>query len=211
MRSADLPVSTSEHRERLRRRRDALSSRFVTQASRRICQRIARLPLLLSGQRFALYRAIGNEVDLSILEARLSSRGLTCLLPVLRPNGFSTGLFFQRYRPGDRLCRNRYGIIEPCFDPARCVAPRFLSVVFLPLLGFGAEGGRLGMGGGFYDRALGFRFGSSATRPVLVGVAYDCQYVGGLQQNPWDVPLDAVVTESGVVVWASWLAYWFDG
>ncbi len=96
------------------------------------------------------------------------------------------------------MCVNRFGIPEPCFDPRMCIGPRFLGVVFMPLLGFDQQGNRLGMGGGFYDRALEFKHRANGTRPLLIGAAFDCQRVEALAINAWDVAMDAVVTESGV-------------
>ena len=72
----------------------------------------------------------------------------------------------------------------------------------MPLVGFDRLGHRLGMGGGFYDRtfaAESWRF----RRPCLIGVAHDCQEVEQLSAQPWDVPLDALVTPSGWLDFAS--------
>ncbi|HSW32224.1 MAG TPA: 5-formyltetrahydrofolate cyclo-ligase, partial [Steroidobacteraceae bacterium] len=60
----------------------------------------------------------------------------------------------------------------------------------------------LGMGAGFYDRALRRRLnaGRPWRRPWLVGVAFACQELPGIAASPWDVPLDLIVTEQGLVV-----------
>jgi 5-formyltetrahydrofolate cyclo-ligase len=68
--------------------------------------------------------------------------------------------------------------------------------VLLPLLGFDAAGTRLGMGGGYYDRSFAFRQGRAAP-PLLVGVGFACQELPALAPEPWDVPLDALLTERG--------------
>ena len=69
-----------------------------------------------------------------------------------------------------------------------------LDAVLLPLVSFDTLGGRLGMGGGFYDRY----FAESTTRPWMIGVAYNIQQSEQpLPTQPWDIPLDALVTESG--------------
>lgn len=93
---------------------------------------------------------------------------------------------------------NRFGIPEPDRNAKR-LPSRLLSVVLLPLVGFDSDGNRLGMGGGFYDRTFGYAIHSSARRPRLIGVAYECQRsADGLPRRPWDVPLDGVVTEAGL-------------
>ena len=88
---------------------------------------------------------------------------------------------------------NRHGIVEP----AGCerVATRFLNVIFLPLLAFDDAGNRIGMGGGYYDRALAFRhLRRNWNGPALIGVAYEFQKVAQLPALPHDVQLDGIVT-----------------
>jgi 5-formyltetrahydrofolate cyclo-ligase len=56
------------------------------------------------------------------------------------------------------------------------------------------------MGAGFYDRYFAFlRTRPASRRPQLIGIAYSFQQVVSLTPQPWDVPLDAVVTEKGWV------------
>ena len=70
-------------------------------------------------------------------------------------------------------------------------------VVGAPLVAFDVKGTRLGMGGGFYDRAFAFRRdpGYRGDRPVLLGLGYELQRVAEQIRQPWDVPLDAAATE----------------
>jgi 5-formyltetrahydrofolate cyclo-ligase len=66
----------------------------------------------------------------------------------------------------------------------------------LPLVAFDAHGTRLGMGGGYYDRTFGGLGARTSWRgPQLVGVAFELQHVAMLERAPWDVPIDAVVTD----------------
>ena len=69
-------------------------------------------------------------------------------------------------------------------------------MAFVPLVACDSSGNRLGQGGGYYDRTFAFRrhcvhWG----RPLLIGLAYDFQFVGELAAKPTDVPLDAVISE----------------
>jgi 5-formyltetrahydrofolate cyclo-ligase len=108
---------------------------------------------------------------------------------------------FVALAPGSKARRNRYGIEEPAATN-RCVAPAGLDVVLVPVVGYDRRGNRLGMGAGFYDRALRRRLDARRAwrRPRLVGVAFACQELPGIAASPWDVPLDLIVTEQGVVV-----------
>jgi 5-formyltetrahydrofolate cyclo-ligase len=96
------------------------------------------------------------------------------------------------------LVRNRFGIPEPVCGQA--MASRWLDLVFVPLVAFDATGTRLGLGAGFYDRALAWRHLRRSWRgPRLIGLAYSFQQVPAIAQQPHDVHLDAVVTDRGVI------------
>src|SRR5690606_22657406 len=134
-------------------------------------------------------------------------RGKQCYLPVMRRDG-PLRLLWRRHRPGMRLRRGRYGILEPRLRAAAAPA-RALDLVLLPLVGFDARGNRMGMGKGFYDRTFAFRRRPESVagaegaargrgRPRLLGLAHDCQRVDALPAAPWDVPLDAVATPRGL-------------
>jgi len=74
------------------------------------------------------------------------------------------------------------------------------DLIVVPLVGVDGRGLRLGMGGGFYDRALAFRrVRKSWKGPRLVGLAFDCQRVDTVFADGWDVRLDSLATESGLV------------
>jgi 5-formyltetrahydrofolate cyclo-ligase len=85
---------------------------------------------------------------------------------------------------------------EPAVARKLMRLPQQLDAVIVPLLGFDNNGNRLGMGGGYYDRSFAFRKQRRAwRRPLLIGVAYSFQQVDAIQTEPWDIPLDAVITE----------------
>ena len=106
---------------------------------------------------------------------------------------------FARITAAPRTQRsNRFGIFEP--DGPQLASARLLDVVFLPLVGFDRHGVRLGMGGGYYDRAFGFRrLRASWHAPLLVGIGYASQEVERITPAAHDVPLDLVITERGVI------------
>ena len=67
----------------------------------------------------------------------------------------------------------------------------------MPLVGFDRHGGRLGMGGGFYDRTFEFVRRVPALSPRLIGLAHDIQRMNLLPVQPWDIPLQGIVTDQG--------------
>jgi len=94
---------------------------------------------------------------------------------------------------------NRFRIPEPALHARHRISPMALDLVLTPLVAFGDEGARLGMGGGYYDRTFAWLHHRHLWRtPRLIGVAYGFQYHPDLEANHWDVPLSAVVTEEGV-------------
>jgi 5-formyltetrahydrofolate cyclo-ligase len=93
---------------------------------------------------------------------------------------------------------NRLGITEP--QGSQFLGARWFDVVFLPLVGFDVYGLRLGMGGGYYDRAFAFRRWRLAWQaPRLIGLGYSFQQVERIAAATHDVRLDAVITERGVI------------
>ena len=138
------------------------------------------------------YWAVNGEVPLHAVQLRLAPGQVWCL-PVVQDDG---GLRFAPWRAGDATVGNRFGIPEPDVAPSSTLAPSELTLVLLPLLGFDSDGHRLGLGGGFYDRAFAFRRQAPAP-PHLVGVGYGFQQLPRLPAEAWDVGLDAVVTEHG--------------
>jgi len=73
-----------------------------------------------------------------------------------------------------------------------------LDVIICPLVAVDLNGNRMGMGGGFYDTTLGNSYRSGVKKPLKVGWCYDFQMVEQLARQPWDVPLDGLITPSGI-------------
>jgi 5-formyltetrahydrofolate cyclo-ligase len=191
--SADDP---RRQRRQLRRLRRALDARTRNAHAAAILRRLECGRFLNGAARIALYIAADGEPDLAPLMTNPRARHRRWYLPVLRPHAPGR-LWFVRHRPGDRLRPNRYGIPEPAHRQIQPV--HGLDVILLPLVGFDAHCNRLGMGAGFYDRSLApLRARRHWQRPLLVGIAHDCQRVARLAPKPWDIPLHAVVTESRI-------------
>jgi len=89
---------------------------------------------------------------------------------------------------------NKYGIVEPQAIGIPSPANAF-DVILLPLVAFDRKGSRVGMGAGYYDRALSSLAHQNGTRPFLVGLAHHFQEINSLEPAPWDVPLDAILTD----------------
>jgi len=134
------------------------------------------------------YHALGAEIDPAPLIARFADHGALIALPAARPD---EPLLFRLVQAGDVPRPDAFGIPSP--PPT---APEALpDLLITPLLGFDAAGGRLGQGGGHYDRTI------AAVRQVkplfVLGLAFAGQEVGRLDMAPHDQRLDAILTETG--------------
>jgi 5-formyltetrahydrofolate cyclo-ligase len=133
------------------------------------------------------YWPINGEADIRPLLSHLDARGCVTALPEVVGRG--TSLCFRRWRPGDPLEPGLFGTRQPPVT-APIVSP---TVVLVPLLAFDAGGGRLGYGGGFYDRTLPVL---RAAGPLLaVGVAYAAQRAEAIPTDDHDQRLDWILTE----------------
>lgn len=75
------------------------------------------------------------------------------------------------------------------------IFPKNLDFVLVPLVGFDLRGHRLGMGGGCFDKTFAFLLEGSSSKPLLIGLGYECQEVADLPKEEWDVSLAGVLTE----------------
>jgi 5-formyltetrahydrofolate cyclo-ligase len=185
-------------RRQLRTQRQTLDDDKQFHLSQRAVQQLASHRFFRSAQHIACYLPNDGELDVTPLIDQAWAMGKTIYLPVLS-SIHRNHLHFLPYRPDDELVCNRFGIPEPVVRSRRMVDLKRLDLVLLPLVGFDAKGNRLGMGGGFYDRSFAFlRRRKGWFKPGLLGVAYDFQEVKSFKCNPWDVPLNGVVTETGI-------------
>ncbi|MGZ0783215.1 5-formyltetrahydrofolate cyclo-ligase [Pseudomonas saponiphila] len=191
------PLSRPQLRRMLRKARRALTPAQQRQAAHDLYRQLAQNPVFRRARHLSLYLPTDGEIDPRLLLRAAQRRGKATYLPVLSawPR---TKMVFQRIRPGEKLRLNRFRILEPRINAARQRKVWALDLVLLPLVGFDEEGGRLGMGGGFYDRSLAYLARRQSWRkPTLLGLAHECQKVARLDQASWDVPLQGSVTDQG--------------
>ncbi len=194
-------LSKNRLRSKLRQRRRTLPASQQQRAASRLVQQLRRLPGFRRARHIACYLASDGEIDTRPLLNYCRRRGKQCYLPVIHPDSRRAEMRFHHYRPQQTLRANRYGIAEPNALRHRAIDPRQLDIVLLPLVGFDRGGRRLGMGGGFYDRALSFRQrrGQSLRQPILIGLAHHCQEVARLPSQHWDIPLDWIASDRELI------------
>jgi 5-formyltetrahydrofolate cyclo-ligase len=109
-------------------------------------------------------------------------------LPVV--NKLHKTLTFHAWYPGCPMEEDAYGIPKP--KDTEIIVP---TLLFVPCVGYGPGGFRLGYGGGFYDRTLA----TLQPKPFTVGLGYSHGWLPDLEPEPHDVPLDAILNDNGVV------------
>ena len=189
------PLTRPQLRRLLRNARRELSPCAQRLAARGLYRQLAQHPLFRRAKHIALYLPTDGEIDPRVLLREAQRRGKAVYLPVLSAWP-KTKMVFQRIAPDETLIPNRFRILEPRIHRARQRKVWALDLVLLPLVGFDATGGRLGMGGGFYDRSLAYLTRRQYWRkPTLLGLAHECQKVDSLTQASWDVPLQGTVSD----------------
>jgi len=184
----------AELRAEMRARRAGLDEDDQAAASMAVLARIARLAVVRGARVVSGYRAVRGELDVDAVLFLLAEKGITVTTPRVR----GEHLEFVVTSENTPVATGPFGISEPA--GGEIVAVTSHDVMLIPLVAFDANGRRLGQGGGYYDRALGpVRGLQLGDRPALVGVAHSFQQVVEVPSESWDVPLDAVVTEEGVV------------
>ena len=178
-------------RLRMRERRAALDHELQASVAAVIAANLTEIELLQTAETIAGYRAIQGEVNIDEVLCKLIDRGATVTVPRV----VDGDLEFVEWLPTTRAQRSAFGISEPLEGDVLDLAVH--DLVLAPLVAFDHTGQRLGQGGGFYDRSLA-RLGEG--RPAVVGIAHAFQEVAQIPVEPWDVGLDAVVTETKMTV-----------
>jgi 5-formyltetrahydrofolate cyclo-ligase len=182
-------------RKQLRTARRSLSAADHALRSNLAASAITRLAAFKPGARVAIYLPFDRETNTAVLLVAARRRGVQLFVPVVSDLRHRRLRF---YPLSGRTRRGVFGISVP-HRSGTAVAPRWFDLIVVPLVGIDHEGRRLGMGGGFYDRALSFRRHRRHWKgPHLVGLSFDCQRADTVFADSWDIRLDSLATESGL-------------
>lgn len=156
------------------------------------------LSLIKPSLHVAGYLALGNEVQINTVLKTLRQHCCKTYVPIMQKE---RQMVFAKIDDDTVLLKNKFGILEPDLAISTTIAAKQLDVVLVPLVGFDAHCQRMGMGGGYYDRAFATNKTSANTvkKPRLIGVAYDVQQTSSVLPDWWDVPLDLIVTETQII------------
>ncbi|MFT6957581.1 MAG: 5-formyltetrahydrofolate cyclo-ligase [Halieaceae bacterium] len=175
-------------RKTLRARRLALSPAQQQSCAEDVARHISEAPFWQEAQTLAVYFAADGELDPAALVSLARIVGKSVYLPAITPD---KRLEFRLWEPDTELKNNHVGIPEPLLQGITHKKP---DLICLPVVGWNKNGIRLGMGGGYYDRYL-----QNAGTTPKVGLAYALQESAHLPRDNWDIALDFVVTERGII------------
>lgn len=193
--SQDIASTRQELRNSLRQKRRALSQQDQNSAASKVAQQLRQLPQFKNSHNIAAYIASDGELDLQpSIELILATQKI-CYLPRVID---AAGMEFRGFQRDSKLVDNRFGIPEPSEESPH-IAAEDLDLVLLPLVGFCRNGGRLGMGGGFYDRCFAFKAEQNSHKPELIGIAHSLQELAELPVESWDIPLSGILTDQGYI------------
>jgi len=171
--------------------RNALSEHQREIGSEKICAAVIRTTLFQQAKTIACYLPMNSEVDCRILIKCAWSLKKRVFVPIVKK---TSELHFAEIRPDNPTRPNKFGIEEPV--GTENIDARELELVFTPLVAFDLLCNRIGMGGGYYDRAFSFLNEQPHTpQPKLIGLAFSCQQVPHIGASTWDIPLFRVITE----------------
>lgn len=170
-------------REELIAARMAVPAEARAEAAEVIANRLARL--VEPGRVFSFYWPMRGELDFRPLAARLHALGVIPALPVVVEK--NRPMEFRPWRPKAAMMRGIWNIPQPA--TGETVVP---DVALAPVVGFSADGYRLGYGGGYFDRTLA----ALARRPLTIGVGLESQLIETIRPLPHDIRLDAIMTEA---------------
>ncbi len=152
-----------------------------------LTQRFLALPQVAQAQTILLFAGMGREIDTRPMLDRLFTQGKRVLLP----RCISGNRIEARVYHPTQLQRHRYGMLEP--DERCAIVPTHeIELILVPALCFDRSCYRMGRGGGYYDRLLADYNGCT------VGLCRDALLADAVPRQPWDRPVQQVLTETQV-------------
>ncbi|WP_353413217.1 5-formyltetrahydrofolate cyclo-ligase [Arenicella sp. 4NH20-0111] len=176
-------------RQHMRQQRRSLGSAELHAAANDVVRSIRQCRQVWNLSNVASYAEFDGELSPKYLLESLTFTEL--YLPTITCSRSCSMHFYPAHR---NVIINRFGIKEPR-RLGQPIASNKLDLILLPLVAFDRTGNRIGMGSGYYDRALESLAHQQSTRPLLVGLAHHFQEVTKIQASEWDIKLDAILTD----------------
>ena len=179
-------------RNRMKKLRSEISINMYRRQSQSIINKCLDLEEWQYASNVHIYiSAINNEVETLGLIYMMFDCGKRVIVP--KCNIELHKIISIQITSFEELSPSKYCLMEPDYNREKEIKPEELDIIMTPLLAFDRNGGRLGLGGGYYDDLLG-----KCTCPK-VGLGYSFQEVDKVPVEPHDVNLDIIVTENEII------------
>lgn len=172
-------------------KRKAISHEEMMEKSAVIQKRLLELSAYKESESIGIYAGINNEVSTAILFDQAVKAGKKVLFPRIRKE--EKELEFVPVQRMEELELGPFGILSPPYKEGIVELSEFLVI---PGVAYDLKGGRLGYGGGFYDRYLQ----KLTKKPFIAALAYEFQVLDEIPMHPHDVRVDAIITEQRIII-----------
>lgn len=161
--------------------------------SQAICRTLISTPEFITARVIMVYLDARGEVRTDGIIRYCWDNGKRVAVPVCVPKTHQ--LLASELMSFNELQNGFYNIREPKQEYIRLISPDQLDLIIVPAVAYDRRGYRIGYGGGYYDRFL-----SSISRTMpLVGIAFDLQIIEAVPVEDFDIPVNMVITESGII------------
>lgn len=179
-------------RKQLIAQRKTLSAEQRQKAANCVFNRVTEINQFKEANQVGCYLPFNGELDTKqFIQYAWDNKIMICL-PVISKQISNKSMHFVPYHPTTKLIKNRFNIPEP--QSTQIIPIHHLDYVLVPLVGFDKNCNRIGMGAGYYDTT----FQDKNNRPYLIGLAYAFQEIENISPEPWDVPMDIIITEKKI-------------
>lgn len=136
-----------------------------------------------------IYVSYMNEVDTQNIIIYAFSKGKRICVPKIL--SLKEGMVAIEILSLNELQKGNYGILEPVLDQSKIIEPETIDMIILPGVAFDTKGGRVGYGGGFYDRFLS----RVSVEIPKISLAYSLQIFESIPMDKYDIKIDGVITD----------------
>ena len=167
--------------------RDNTDEAYRKASGEQIAESLLAHPGIKAAKVLMCYRSFRSEVPTEKLIAELEAMGKTLCFPVCGKNGI-----MQAWHPLNEAAwkNGMMGIAEPDTENSRLIEPEDMDLVICPMVAFDSDKGRMGYGGGYYDRYI-----PRCKNAACIGIAFEGQKMDAVPTDPHDRKMDMIITE----------------
>jgi len=188
-----IDIAKNEIMNRMKKIREEMPEVFSVETSAVISKHLLGLECIKTAKTVMAYVAMPYEVKTDFIINTLLNMGKDVAVPVCVPASYE--LIASKILNLDELMPGHYGILEPKKEYLRPLEPSVLDIILVPGLAFDVYGNRIGHGKGYYDRFLS----KVSPKALKIGLAFDFQVLSELPVDHYDIPMDCIITERGMI------------